>query len=71
MLLSVFVVTLLSVFVRLLWSVEMLLVLVPPLSVVWLLVDCAKAELLNPNAMAIADAIRVFFMEPPEVCEVK
>ena len=49
----------------------MLLVLVPPLSVVWLLVDCANAALLNPNAMAIADAIRVFFMEPPEVCEVK
>ena len=70
-LLFVFVVTLLSVCVRLLWSLEMLLLLVPPLSVVWLLVACANAALLNPNAIAMADAIRVFFMEPPEVCEVK
>jgi hypothetical protein len=70
-LLSVFVLTLLSVRVRLLWSVDTALLLVLPLSVNWSLATCAKAALLNPNAIAMAEAMSDFFMEPPEVSDVE
>jgi hypothetical protein len=70
-LLSVCVVTLLSVTARLLRSVAMLLVLVLPSVVSKLLLTCANDALLNPNAMAMAETISVFFMEPPEVGEVE
>jgi len=66
-LLSVCVVTLLSVCERLLRSVAMLLVLVLPSVVIKPLLTCANEALLNPKAMAMAETIRVFFMEPPEV----
>jgi hypothetical protein len=39
--------------------------------VYWSLATCAKAALLNPNAMAMAEAMSDFFMEPPEVGEVE
>lgn len=66
----VFVLTLLSVgvFVVVLLVV---LVLVLPFVVVWSLETCANAALLKPNAIAMAEAMSDFFMEPPEVVEVK
>ena len=47
------------------------LLLVPPLSVNWVLATCENAVLLNPNAIAMAETMSDFFMEPPEVVEVE
>jgi hypothetical protein len=47
------------------------LLLVPPLSVNWVLATCENAVLLHPSAIAMAETMSDFFMEPPEVVEVE
>jgi hypothetical protein len=50
---------------------EATLLLVPPLSENWVVATCEYAALLNPNAIAMAETMSDFFMEPPEVVEVE
>ena len=47
------------------------LLLVLPLSANWVLATCENAVLLHPSAIAMAETMSDFFMEPPEVVEVK